>query len=228
MGTKKNKYDTNPLDANEVRKTEEVWGQPEGNGAPTQNVKGATREMGAAASDNARSNVYSEAPTRRYDNLHIEAPYPSVFVPPTPSVPSPYQPPVAPDLAASYRSISRSVAGIGLPEKWAMALPYAPFYIGVVISLVELFLVPRTEVKVRFHASQGLALNLVILIVQTLFGVVGAITDSSIGGSLFKVAAFIFMIFSMIRVFQGQPRFVAPVADLTNWFNEHIKPRTKS
>src|SRR4029453_3687644 len=128
METKKNKYDTNPLDANEVRRTEEVWGQPEGNGAPTQKEKGVTREMGWEGSDSAGSNLYSEAPTRRYDNLHIEAPYPSVFIPPTPSVPSAYQPPVAPDLSATYRP-TRTVAGIGLPEKWTMALPYAPFYI---------------------------------------------------------------------------------------------------
>ncbi len=227
METKKSKYDTNPLDANEVRKTEEVWGQPDGSGMPTQEVRGATREIGSAANDSPRSNVYSEAPTRRYDNLHIESPYPSVFVPPTPPAPSPYQPPHSPNLPGQ-RPTSRTVAGLGLPEKWAMVLPYAPFYIGVVISLIELFLVPRTEAKVRFHASQGLALNLVILVVQTLFGVVGAITDSSIGGSLFKVAALVFMIFSMIRVLQGQPRYIAPVADLTNWFNEHIKPRNKS
>ncbi len=228
METKKSKYDTNPLDASEVRKTEEVWGQPDVNGAPTQDVKGATREIGSSANDSARSNIYSEAPTRRYDNLQIESPYPSVFVPPTPSAPSTYQPALAPNLSVTQKPTSRTVAGIGLPEKWAIALPYAPFYIGVVISLIELFLVPRTEVKARFHASQGLALHLAILVVQTLFGVVAAITNSSIGGSLFKVAAFVFLIFSMIRVFQGQPRYIAPVAELTKWFNEHIKPRNKS
>ena len=30
------------------------------------------------------------------------------------------------------------MSGIGLPEKWAMMLPYAPFYIGVVPALLEL------------------------------------------------------------------------------------------
>ena len=47
-----------------------------------------------------------------------------------------------------------------------------PFYIGLVVSLLELFLVPRKEVKVRFHASQALALHIAILIVHTLFGVI--------------------------------------------------------
>ena len=56
-----------------------------------------------------------------------------------------------------------------------MILPYAPFYIGVVASLLELFLVPRREVQARFHAAQGLSLHIAILVVQTLFGVVGAI-----------------------------------------------------
>jgi len=227
METKKSKYDTNPLEANEVTKAEAAWGQRNSNPA-TEEVKGATREIGSSANETARGSVYSEAPTRRYDNLHIESPYPSVFVPPTPVAPPPYQPAIAQNPQVTQRPSSRTVAGIGLPEKWAMALPYAPFYIGVVISLIELFLVPRSEAKVRFHASQGLALHLAILVVQTLFGVVGAITDSSIGGSLFKVAAMVFLIFSMIRVFQGQPRYVAPVGELTKWFNEHIHPRNKS
>ena len=62
-----------------------------------------------------------------------------------------------------------------------MVLPYTPFYIGVVAALVELFLVPRSEPKVRFHAAQGLALHVAILVLQTAFGVVGAITGTSVG-----------------------------------------------
>lgn len=228
METKKSKYDTNPLDANEVRKTEEVWGQPGVSGPPTEEVRGATREIGSSANENARSNIYSEAPTRRYDNPQLESPYPSVFVPPTYSPPTPYQPALAPNLSVRQKPTSRTVAGLGLPEKWAMILPYAPFYIGVVVSLIELFLVPRTEVRVRFHASQGLALHLAILVVQTLFGVVGAITDSSVGGSLFSVAAAVFLLISMLRVWKGKPHHIAPVTEPAQWLNEHIKPRNKS
>jgi uncharacterized membrane protein len=106
-------------------------------------------------------------------------------------------------------------------------LPYAPLWIGLVVSLLELFLVPRKEVKVRFHASQGLALHIAILIVQTLFGVVGAITNSSLGGILFKLAAFIFLIISMIRVWKGEPHRIAPLAEPAQWFNEHIEPRNQ-
>jgi uncharacterized membrane protein len=108
-----------------------------------------------------------------------------------------------------------------------MILPYAPFYIGVVASLVELFLVPRREVKARFHAAQGLALHIAMLVVQTLFGVVGAITDSSIGGSLFKLAATVFLIISMARVWKGEPHRISPIAEPTQWLNERIEPRNK-
>ncbi len=230
METKKSKYDTNPLDPDFVKNAEQSWG-PDGDpaGRPeTQEVRGATREIGSSANENARANVYSEAPTRRYDNVPLDAPYPSIFVPPTYSQPAPYQPPPAPYQPAMQKPGSRSVAGIGLPEKWASMLPYAPFYIGIVVSLIELFLVPRKEMRVRFHAAQGLALHIVILVVQTFFGVLGRITDTSVGGGLFGFAAFIFLIVSMVRVWKGKPHHIAPLAEPGQWFNEHIEPRNKS
>ena len=227
METKKTKYDTNPLDPDYVRQAEEVWGQDEG-GAGTQEMKGATRDVGSSANNNARSNIYSEAPTRTFDSPPSDGAYPSIFVPPTYSPPASYQTatPYLPPLV-SQRPTSRTVAGIGLPEKWAMMLPYAPFYIGVVVSLLELFLVPRKEVNVRFHAAQGLALHIAILVVATLFGVVGAITDSSIGGNLFKLAATVFLIISMSRVWKGKPHRISPIAEPTQWLNERIEPRNK-
>jgi uncharacterized membrane protein len=109
-----------------------------------------------------------------------------------------------------------------------MILPYAPFYIGVVVSLLELFLVPKKEMRVRFHASQGIALHIAILVVQTVFGIVGAITGTSVGGTLFKLAATVFLVISMIRVWKGQAHHIAPIAEPAQWFNEHIEPRNKS
>jgi uncharacterized membrane protein len=228
METKKSKYDTNPLDPDVESTVEESWG--EGGGGPqTQQVRGATRQVGNSTNEDARKNVYSEAPTRRYDNPPLDTPYPSVFVPPTYAPPaqyhqqrqSIYQPPV------SSAPTSRPVLGIGLPEKWAVMLPYAPAYIGLVVSLLELFLVPRKEAKVRFHASQALALHIAILIVHTLFTLISTLTDSSLGGSLFKVAAFIFLIISMIRVSKGEPHVIAPLTEPAKWFNEHIEPRNQ-
>lgn len=239
MEPKKTKYDTNPLDPDFVKNTEEVWreggqGGQGDNGPGTEEVRGATREIGASANENARANVYSEAPTRRYDNLPLDSPYQSIFVPPThapptyQAPPAPYQPPVAPYQSGRQRPTSRIVAGLGLPEKWAMILPYAPFYIGTIVSLLELFLVPRREVRVRFHAAQGLALQIAILVVDTLFGALGAITGSSVGGSLFRLAALVFLVISMIRVWKGEPHHIAPITEPAQWFNQHIEPRNKS
>ena len=229
METKKSKYDTNPLDPDYVRSTDDIWGDSDRSNANTQDVSGgATRQVGPPESDNARENVYSEAPTRRYDNPPLDAPYPSIFVPPTHAPPAQvYQPP-----APAYQPPktardpgSRPVERVGLPEKWMVTLVYAPFYIAVVVSLLELFFVPRKEVRVRFHAAQSLALNIAILTIQTLFSVVGAITDSSIGGVLFKIAATVFLIVSMVRVWKGEPHRIAPLAEPTQWLNEKIEPR---
>jgi len=233
METKKSKYDTNPLDPNVERKAEDVWGDL---GGVTQQVGGNTQQVGNTANEtprpqpveDARKNVYSEAPTRRYDNPPLEAPYPSIFVPPTYAPPPAqyqsrehiYQPPVT---APS----SRPVRGIGISEKWASMLPYAPFSIGLVVSLLELFLVPRSEGKVRYHASQGVALHIAILIVQTIFSIISTLTGSTLGGTLFKVAAFAFLIISMIRVGKGEPHQITPLAEPAQWFNKHIEPRNR-
>ncbi|MCA1607170.1 MAG: hypothetical protein LC775_17270, partial [Acidobacteria bacterium] len=163
-----------------------------------------------------------------YDEVPLDSPYQSIFVPPTHSQPAPYQPAAAPYRPVQQKPTERSITGVGLPEKWAVMLPYAPFYIGVVVSLLELFLVPRKELRVRFHAAQGLALHIAILLVQTVFGVIGAITDSSIGRNLFGLAATIFLIVSMVRVWKGEPHHIPPLADPAQWFNEHIEPRNKS
>src|SRR5882762_7418443 len=109
MEPKKSKYDTNPLDPDFVKKADEETGSA---GSPeTQPVSGATREIGSSANENARSNIYSEAPTRRYDNLPLDSPYQSVFVPPTYTQPAPYQPSSAPYRPITQRPTARSVAG---------------------------------------------------------------------------------------------------------------------
>ena len=225
MVPKKSKYDTNPLDPDFVKKVGEASGdvKPE-----TQEVSGATREIRSSPHEDARQNIYSEAPTRRYDNVAPGAPYPSIFVPPTYSQPAPYQPPAIPYRPMEQKPTHRSVAGIGLPEKWAMMLPYTPAYIGVVVALLELFLVPRKEPRVRFHAAQGLALHIAILVVQILFAVVGAVTGSGVGSALFKIAAFIFLIVSMVRVWKGEPHYIAPISEPTQWLNQRLEPRNKS
>ena len=227
METKKNKYDTNPLDPDVERKAEEAWGE-QGGSNPTQQVGGATREVGNSPPEDARKNIYSEAPTRHFDNPPLEAPYPSVFVPPTYAPPTQYQSRQNVYQArASAAPHPGSVAGIGVPERWATTFAYAPGYIGLVVSLLELFLVPRKEVKVRFHAAQAVALHIAFLIIQTLFGVISTISGSSAGGSLFKLGAFIFLLISMLRVWKGKPHHISALQEPAQWFNEHIEPRNR-
>ncbi len=226
MEPKKSKYDTNPLDPDFVKTADENWSGDSGAAETGAMDDRATSEIRAFEDETHPG--YTEAPTRRYDKVQVNAPYPSVFIPPTYSPPAPFQPPATPFKATTDKPTSRTIPGIGLPEKWAIMLPYAPFYIGIVVSLLELFLVPKSEPRVRFHASQGLALYVAILVVQTVFGVVEAFTDSGIGGSLFRAAALIFLIISMVRVWKGEPHQIAPIAEPAQWFNDHIQPRSKS
>ena len=241
METKRSKYDTNPLDPDVERQAEDSWG----GGNPTQQVGGATRQVGQqpagqqqagqqhvghSGNDDARQNAYSEAPTRRYENPPLETSYPSVFVPPTYAPPAQqYQhtaPPNAHQSQIKNPPTARPVIGIGIPEKWAVLLAYAPWF-GIVVSLVELFLASRREMRVRFHASQALALHIAFLVISTILGVVGTLSDSQFGRTLFGAATTIFLIISMIRVWKGEPHRIAPLAEPAQWFNDHIEPRTK-
>jgi uncharacterized membrane protein len=227
MEPKRGKYDTNPLDPEVARKTEDVWGQGDDAPAPTTAIKGATKPVEPRAKKSPRANVYSEAPTRRYDTPPVDSPYRSVLVPPTyappPDVYQPPQVPYQPPLGA--RPTSRIVEGLGLPEKWALVLPYAPAYIGLVAAVIELLLVPRREVRVRGHAAQGLALHASIIAIQLLFQAVAAITGSGAGRTLFGLAAFVFLIISMIRVWKGETHRIAPLAEPAEWLEKHIDPR---
>jgi uncharacterized membrane protein len=228
MEPKRTKYDTNPLDPNVVRETEKVWGEAE-DASTTGAVKGATTPVGPTAPDDPRRNVLSEAPTRTFNSpTSADSSYPSVFVPPTYAPPaevyqprqSVYQPPqVVPSVS------SRNVEGLGLSEKWAAALPYAPMYIGLVASILELILVPRSEVRVRAHAAQGLALHIAIIAIGLLFSTIGTITGSSAGRSIFLLASNIFLVVSMIRVAQGATHRIPPLKEPAEWFNKHVDPR---
>jgi uncharacterized membrane protein len=223
METKKSKYDTNPLDPDVERKADESWGGP-----PTQQVRGATREVGRSANENARQNTYSEAPTRRYDTPPLDASYPSVFVPPpTYAPPHQYQQPAASPYQTPITNppTKRTVMGLGIPENWALLLAYVP-YIGIVASLVELFLAARPEVRVRFHASQALALHIAILALATMLSVVGDISGTNFGEVVFGIASKVFLVISMIRVWRGEPHRIVPLAEPAQWFNRHIEPRT--
>lgn len=132
-----------------------------------------------------------------------------------------YQPPAMADM---NRASTRTVSKVGLPEKWLIGLPYLPFSIGLVAGLILLLIIPKEENKVRFHAAQGLAANVAILIVSGILSVVGSITDSNFGGILFGTVTTIMLIIFAIKAWRGKPVHIAPIDDLTNWLEEKIGP----
>jgi uncharacterized membrane protein len=238
----KNKYDTNPLDPDYARRTDDVWGAQRTGEASTEDIGGATREVARTPNEQARQDEHAEAPTRRYDHPPISATYPSVFVPPPQAHPpaaygAPAQAAAATSTAPSTTAppSSRTVPGVNLPENVTTILPYLPFYVGAVLGVVELFLVPRSETRTRFHAAQGLALHMVVLVIGFLLRFASTLASSTLGGiasamigvisMLFGLAALIFFIVSIIRVWKGEEHKLAPLDDMTKWLNEKIEPR---
>src|SRR5918912_174318 len=235
---KKNKYDTNPLDPNVAKRTDEVWGATP-NSANTEEMTGATREIGRSANERAKQDEGSEAPTLRYDTPAQPSSYPSVFIPPTYPPPASYGALEAPPQqhagrqmasAAAQPPSSRTLPGLGLPENVAVILPYLPIpMVSGAAAVVELLLVPRNEVRTRFHAAQGLALHLFVLAVSFLFRIAyhttGNLFSLWIPWTLFTLAAFIFFIISIVRVARGEAHRIEPLSEATRWLNEKIEPR---
>lgn len=236
MTDKRSKYDTDPLDPDFVRRTEE-------------NLWGAARAPRPEEADQSQRDSVIEEQTRRFDEQMADT-YPSVFVPPAyqpPRAPQsqpfttfgagPHQPPATtsapppgpsspyPNQYQSYTGpTDRSVARLGIPEKYAVILPYFPFYIGLVAALIELAMVPRAETRTRFHAAQGLALQLAILAVSFLFKFVTLASGSGFGAGLFGTAATVFLIVSILRVWQGKSHHIALLDDPARWLGEKIAP----
>jgi len=233
MPEKKSKYDTDPLDPEFVRRTEEM-------------MNAATRDIARTPNEAARSSEGADAPTRLMDDT-LKQSYPSVFAPPSHAYHAPAQPPMAGQPAAApaaqppyahvppgvasprdqFNPASRHVTGLNIPEKFATVLPYTPFYVGLIVALVELLLVPRREGRVRFHAAQGLALQLALVAVSFIFNILGTFADIGFGSLLVGLAGFIFLIYSMVRVWRGADHHLPPLDEATRWLNERIEPRGK-
>src|SRR5262249_53423876 len=120
---------------------------------------------------------------------------------------------------------SNIVGGLGIPEKWAVALPYLPFYLAILIAIIELVLTPRTETRTRFHASQALTIQLGITAISVLLTLGGLISGRYTGSGLFTFATSIFLVVSMIKVWKGKPVVIPPLEEPRKWFDEKIKPR---
>jgi uncharacterized membrane protein len=243
MQPKRTKYDTNPLEENVAQRAGDSFSSTRP-GPPTEEVGGGpTRDIGRTQNEAARSHPEAEAETRHIGDQVTS--YPSVVGPPKtprsavyepprvsfeniyqpPPVPPPsvYQPPPVP---VSYPTGTHKVAGLGIPEKWAVMLPYLPFsYLGIVAAIIELALVPRTESRVRFHAAQALGLQLGITIISILLTFAGVLSSRSAGAGLFNFASFIFLIIAMIRAWKGKPLNLPPLDEPRKWLDEKINPR---
>lgn len=210
----KNKFDTNPLDPEfpeKVRETEKVR-EAETVVLPKNQFK--TGQFPPPS--------VTEEQTRKFGDSNFDA-YRSPYN--GQNIPANYR---AANLAGMNQSSSRKVSKIGLPENILTALPYIPWYIGLVAGLLILFFVPKSETKVRFHAAQGLAAHIGILIISAILSVVGNVPGlglADIGNAIFNVVTMIMLIIFAIKAWQGKPVHIESVDDLTAWLEEKIKPK---
>jgi uncharacterized membrane protein len=200
------KYDTNPLDPEFPNKVREAQTE-------TLPIEGAETERFAPPS-------VTEEQTRRFNEANFEA-YQSPYN--GQNIPANFK---TANLADMNQASSRNVSKVGMPEKWLIGLPYIPWYIGLVASLIILFIVPKSETKVRFHAAQGLAAHLAILIVSAILGGLGNVTDvADVGNAIFKVVTTVMLIIFAVKAFKGKPVHIESVDDLTEWLEDKIKPK---
>lgn len=214
----KKKFDTNPLDPDFPGKiaADAATAKVIPETAPQNNAQASfqTRQFTEGAADNE---------TRRYDNLNYVPDYQS------PAQAHGLTQPFTTNLESVNYSVSsnRKVDKIGLPENVLIALPYLPWGIGLIAGLVELFLVQKSEAKVRFHAAQGLSLQIAILVVSTALGMVGNFSDwADAGQNIFQLVATICSFVLAYKAYKGRPIHIEPVDDLANWFDDKIHPRS--
>lgn len=207
------KYDTNPLDPDFPEKAKAAAAS---SGATT-NVLPENR----FATAEYPTSFDTEEQTRRFREQDVSAyssPYNGQYIP------ADYR---AAAFADMNKSSSRKVAKVGLPENILTALPYLPFSIGLVAGVLELLFVPSSETKVRFHAAQGLAAHIAILIVSAVLGIVGNVTGANFGGFLFGTFATVMLIIFTIKAWRGKPIHIESIDALTNWLEEKITLKSK-
>lgn len=202
------KYDTNPLDPEFPAK---VKAESETQATQVLGYNGATTRQFPPTAP-------TEEQTRRFaaaDGAPYTAPYTGQYVPTN------YQPAA---FAGVDQSRTRKVDQVGIPENILVALPYMPFSIGLIAGVLELLFVPKHETKVRFHAAQGLAAHVGILIIATILGIVGNVTNvANIGNGIFTAVTTVMLIIFTIKAWKGRPIHIEAIDDLTNWLEEKIK-----
>ena len=201
------KYDTNPLDPDFPEKAKAASAFAD---------DAATRTLHTTSAETRPfATTPTEEQTRRFNG---SAPFAQPFN-------GQYGPMSYVGTTDMNRSSSRKVEKVGLPENVLTAVPYIPWYLGMVAGLLILFLVPKSEAKVRFHAAQGLAAHIGILIVTTILGIIGNITEiAEVGNIIFQIVTSIMLIIFAVKAWKGKPVHIESVDSLTEWLEDKIKP----
>ena len=204
-----NKFDTNPLDPEFPER------------ARQQEAAATARQKYDAETTKFPNYTNEEIPTRSFNDADFNA-YSSVYEQSQPM--------------ASYKTArlktetakNRKVAKVGLPENVLVALPYIPFFLGLVAGILELLFVPKSETKVRFHAAQGLAAHIGILVVTTVLGIVGNLPGLGLadtGNWIFQLVTTVMLIIFAVKAWKGEPVHIESVDSLTEWLENQIKPQ---
>lgn len=202
----KKKFDTNPLDPEFLEKAQEARTI-----ALPQNSY-ETSEFPPASVTEEQTRRFNEPDFQSYQSPYDGRQVPAHFK--------------TADLHAKSENSSRKVAKVGLPENVLTALPYIPFFIGLISGLLILFFVPKSEAKVRFHAAQGLAAHVAILIIASILGIADDfVRFANVGNWIFQLATTVMLVIFTIKAWQGHPVHIEAVDDLTEWLEEKINPR---
>lgn len=203
------KYDTNPLDPEFPEKAKAAAASSGATTSVLPENRFATAEFPISFD--------TEEQTRKFGEQDVSA-YSSVYN--GQYIPADYRNSAFADM---NRSSSRKVEKVGLPENILTALPYLPFQIGLVAGILELLFVPKSEAKVRFHAAQGLAAHVAILIITSILGVLSNLTGlASAGSVVFSAVATAILIFFTVKAWRGKPIHIESIESLTNWLEEKI------
>jgi len=202
------KYDTNPLDPDFPERARAAAAR---DGTQTLPYTGGETRHFAEPSDEEQTRKFAPDDVSAYAQGYPQ-PYNGQYVPAN------YQ-----GYGLASQSTTHKVAGIGLPENVLTMLAYLPFSIGLIASIIELLIVPRTEPKVRYHAAQGLAAQIAILLIGMLIGGVGRIVPfTGAGGTVFGIVSVVMLVIFAIKAWQGKPIHIQAVDPLTNWLEEKI------
>ena len=212
------KFDTNPLDPEFPEKAKAAAAQTGDQGS----VYTAPQQSPFSTSEfPTRPHSVTEEETRELHNSRLNDAQFNAYAFQGGQTPVAYQQATMADM---NRASDRKVAKTGVPEKWLVGLPYLPFWIGFVAGVILLLVIPKDENKVRFHAAQGFAAQVAIMIISALLGFVGNVTDSNFGSFLFGAVTTIMMIVFAIKAWKGKPVHIEVIDDLTNWFEDKIGP----